>query len=343
MVDKHGVVKILDMGLARVKLPVADALANTQTNLTSAGVIMGTLNYVSPEQALDSRAVDHRTDIYSLGCTLYYLLVGRSIYTGETPMEILVAHRERVVPSLRDARQDVPAELDAIFQRMVAKAAADRFQSMAEVIDALRVAIEPAEERIATAEVVYDPIEVAEQANSDVTSAMVDAVSSAVSKVVSDAVASVVSSVTSSVAPRAATPVHLVDAAPFRSPAPSLVDSGKRTTIVLIGRTTGAVLGIIAGASLGSLLGGLVAIAIILYLWLGWKWGGGYASMFAYQKGWTRVRPESVAGNLFRIEKLRLHAIAISLGAVVGMWTVGTLAGIFIALTVLAIASRSRT
>src|SRR5262249_27091988 len=89
---------------------------------------------MSPEQAVDSGTVNPRADVYSLGCTLYFLLVGRPPYAGGSLMAVMLKHRDAPIPSLRGTRPDVPPELDAIFARMVAKRPADRFETMGEVI-----------------------------------------------------------------------------------------------------------------------------------------------------------------------------------------------------------------
>jgi serine/threonine protein kinase len=145
------VVKILDMGLARFDSYLGhNPDATTHASMTSSGVIMGTVDYMSPEQALNGRLADHRSDIYSLGCTLHFLLTGRVVFDGETVMEKLVAHREAPVPSLRTARADVTRGLDAIFRRMVAKDPAARYASAAELVrdlEALRAGRTPAAER----------------------------------------------------------------------------------------------------------------------------------------------------------------------------------------------------
>lgn len=133
LLDKRGVVKILDMGLARIE----SNDANSRTELTGTGMMMGTVDYVAPEQAVDSKKADARSDIYSLGCTLYYLLNGRAPYMGESAMSRLLAHRDQMIPSLSELRNDVPGGLDDVFKKMIAKLPEQRHQSMTEVIVAL--------------------------------------------------------------------------------------------------------------------------------------------------------------------------------------------------------------
>ena len=129
-----GQVKILDMGLARVQQPEGDA----PRDLTSAHVVMGTASYMAPEQAVDTRQADERADVYSLGCTLFFLLTGHPPYESSTSMGTLLAHRERPIPSLRSTRTDCPAAVDAFFRKLVAKDPAERPASMT----ALRVELE---------------------------------------------------------------------------------------------------------------------------------------------------------------------------------------------------------
>ncbi|MCI0704326.1 MAG: DJ-1/PfpI family protein, partial [Planctomycetia bacterium] len=135
LLDESGAVKILDMGLARFDTYLsANPDAITHATMTATGVIMGSVDYLAPEQALNSRLADHRSDIYSLGCTLHFLLTGRVLYDGETLMEKLVAHRERAVPSLMDTREEVTRGLDAVFRQMVAKNPEQRYQSMTDLV-----------------------------------------------------------------------------------------------------------------------------------------------------------------------------------------------------------------
>ncbi len=130
LLDKNGVVKILDMGLARIE-------DSSNDHLTSTEQVMGTVDYMSPEQAASTHDVDCRADIYSLGCTLWYLLVGQKIYEGDTMIARMLKHREAPIPSLRNARHEVPEELETIYQRMVAKHVEDRFQRMDDVVKSL--------------------------------------------------------------------------------------------------------------------------------------------------------------------------------------------------------------
>ncbi|HVA48496.1 MAG TPA: protein kinase [Pirellulales bacterium] len=137
IVNSRGVVKLLDLGLARIEQSFAAPVAAGQAELTTSGQVLGTVDYMAPEQSYDSRTADHRSDIYSLGCTLYRLLIGSPPYVGETMLQKLLAHREQPVPSLREARGDVPPALNELYRRMMAKSPDERPQSMREVIVAL--------------------------------------------------------------------------------------------------------------------------------------------------------------------------------------------------------------
>lgn len=127
LLDESGTVKILDLGLARLE---PTGFETGQTSLTQSGTFMGTVDFVSPEQALGSKHADRRSDVYSLGCTLFYLLTATPMYAGDTLMSKVQAHREGTIPSLLALRREVPPALDAIFRRMVAKRADERYQTM---------------------------------------------------------------------------------------------------------------------------------------------------------------------------------------------------------------------
>lgn len=129
LLDKVGGVKILDMGLARI-----EGDAGSQGELTSTGAVMGTVDYMAPEQALNTKDADARSDIYSLGISLWYLLTGRCAFEGDSLMAKLLAHRESAIPSLRKANTDVPEVIEAVFRKMVAKQRSHRYQTMTDVI-----------------------------------------------------------------------------------------------------------------------------------------------------------------------------------------------------------------
>jgi len=139
LLSRDGTVKILDMGLARFTEEADDGAA--EVSLTMAGRLMGTVEYMAPEHAANAREADHRSDIYSLGCTMYRLLTGRLPYGGQTAIEKAIAQREHPIPALGDLIGPIPAGLQGVFARMVAKRPRNRYQSMDECIsDLLEVA-----------------------------------------------------------------------------------------------------------------------------------------------------------------------------------------------------------
>ncbi len=131
LVDHEGTVRILDMGLARLDGDAASKAAGE--GLTQTGQVMGTVDYMAPEQAFDTSTADAKADLYSLGCTLYRLLTGQNMFSGDTLVQKILAHREQPIPSLVVACPNVPPQLDAIYQRMVAKQPTDR-PTMAELV-----------------------------------------------------------------------------------------------------------------------------------------------------------------------------------------------------------------
>lgn len=123
-------VKILDMGLARVE---ADSPGDSTSTLTQEGMVMGTPDYIAPEQALRSHEVDIRADLYSLGCTLYFLLSGRPPFPGGSVTEKLLRHQLEEPQPLESLRSDVPREVAAVVRKLMAKKPQQRYQTPAEL------------------------------------------------------------------------------------------------------------------------------------------------------------------------------------------------------------------
>lgn len=134
LLDRQGVVKVLDMGLARFFHEDTAAFIKEY----EVGYIIGTADYVAPEQIVDSR-VDIRADVYSLGGTFYYLLVGKSPFQDGSNAQKMIWHQVRQPRSLRVLRPDVPEGLVRVVERMMAKEPARRYQTPAEVADALEL------------------------------------------------------------------------------------------------------------------------------------------------------------------------------------------------------------
>jgi tetratricopeptide (TPR) repeat protein/tRNA A-37 threonylcarbamoyl transferase component Bud32 len=132
MVTPKGQIKVLDFGLARLQ-----SERRMSPRLTQLESFMGTPEYVAPEQASDARQADTRSDIYSLGCTLYALVAGRPPFVGESLTQIVLAHIEKEPVPLHELRPEVPAALSAVVAKMLAKDPAKRFQRPAEVAQAL--------------------------------------------------------------------------------------------------------------------------------------------------------------------------------------------------------------
>ena len=151
MVTRKGQLKILDFGLARFaqadgaeepapgqKLPFGAAKAVQNAGVTNPNLLMGTPDYLSPEQAKNSHDVDPRSDIYSLGCTLYFLLTGKPPFiTASTLIDKLLAHTHEEPPAIREERFEVTQGLADVLANMMAKKPEDRYETAKEAADAL--------------------------------------------------------------------------------------------------------------------------------------------------------------------------------------------------------------
>jgi serine/threonine protein kinase len=133
LLSRTGVVKVLDLGLARFFHDDEDAL----TKEHSGQAILGTADYLSPEQGRNSHNVDIRADLYSLGATFYFLLVGRAPFADGTLNQKLIRHQMKTPTAVRKLRPDVPEAMAMVISRMMAKDAAGRYQTPADVVAAL--------------------------------------------------------------------------------------------------------------------------------------------------------------------------------------------------------------
>jgi eukaryotic-like serine/threonine-protein kinase len=132
LVDRNGIVKVLDMGLARFFHDTDDILTKKYDEN-----VLGTADYLAPEQALDSHGVDIRADIYSLGATFYFCLTGRPPFAEGSIAQKLIWHQTRQPKPVRSIRPDVPAEIAAIIEKAMAKDPAQRYQTPIAVAEAL--------------------------------------------------------------------------------------------------------------------------------------------------------------------------------------------------------------
>ena len=132
LIARNGMVKVTDLGLAR---SIDDTL---ETNITRAGTTVGTVDYMSPEQARNSKLADIRSDLYSLGCTWYQMLTGEPPYPEGSVTNKLQAHAIKPIPDPRVLKPNIPEGLTAVLQRMMAKKPEDRYQTPAELLDDLK-------------------------------------------------------------------------------------------------------------------------------------------------------------------------------------------------------------
>jgi serine/threonine-protein kinase len=137
------VLKILDFGLARLHDAEDDPQPGGGSIETPKHIVLGTPDFLSPEQARDMHAVDVRSDLYSLGCTFYFLLTGHVPFPGGTKFEKLVRHGTETPAPVESFRPDLPPQVGAIVRRLMAKEMADRYQAPAQLAEALEPLAEP--------------------------------------------------------------------------------------------------------------------------------------------------------------------------------------------------------
>ncbi|MCX7418367.1 MAG: serine/threonine-protein kinase, partial [Planctomycetia bacterium] len=131
LIRKDGLTKLADMGLAR------SIDESVETNITRAGTTVGTVDYMSPEQARNSKAADIRSDLYSLGATWYHLLAGHPPFPDGSMLNKLTAHSAKARPDIRDLNESVPENISVMIKRMMAVKPEDRYQTPQELLDDL--------------------------------------------------------------------------------------------------------------------------------------------------------------------------------------------------------------
>ncbi len=134
--------KVLDFGIAKIKEPEG----TYNPGLTAPDLVIGTPQYMSPEQCSQSPDIDARSDIYSLGVILYEMLVGHVPFTGGSPTEIMLKHLQHPAPSVLDERDDLPPAIGRVISRALEKGPKDRYQSVGELVEDFTIAagMEPA-------------------------------------------------------------------------------------------------------------------------------------------------------------------------------------------------------
>ncbi len=133
LITNEGRAKLIDMGLARIQTP-----HDSNNDLTATGVTLGTFDYISPEQARDPRIVDVRSDIYSLGCTFFFMLTGRPPFPEGTVLQKLLQHQGDEPPDIHEFRPEMPEELSGVLHTLLAKDPKRRYQSPTELVEQLQ-------------------------------------------------------------------------------------------------------------------------------------------------------------------------------------------------------------
>jgi eukaryotic-like serine/threonine-protein kinase len=128
--------KVLDFGIAKINEPEGQF----DTSLTAPNLVIGTPQYMSPEQCSHDAEIDERSDIYSFGVILYEMLVGHVPFSGESPTMVMMKHLQEPVPSVLDERKDIPAATGRVVARAMAKLPGNRYQSIKELLEDLTIA-----------------------------------------------------------------------------------------------------------------------------------------------------------------------------------------------------------
>jgi serine/threonine-protein kinase len=140
IVTPDGQAKLVDMGLARLR-----QMDPADDELTATGITLGTFDYISPEQARDPRLADARSDIYSLGCTLFFMLAAQAPFAQGTALQKLLQHQSERPPDLRTLRSDIPDSVSRLLRRMLAKSPGDRQQTPVDLVAELTDILEELE------------------------------------------------------------------------------------------------------------------------------------------------------------------------------------------------------
>jgi serine/threonine protein kinase len=142
MITSRGKVKVLDFGLAKPQSILNTSIAKRR--LTESGILLGTVSYMSPEQATGRGEVTHLADIFSLGVVLYEMTTGRLPFEGESYFQTIEAIKRRAPSPIKKHRKDSPDALVAIIERMLKKVTAERYQACSEIADHLRAVLKDA-------------------------------------------------------------------------------------------------------------------------------------------------------------------------------------------------------
>ncbi len=126
LITKKGIIKVADFGLAKAM--------DEDVSMTQSGTGLGTPLYMAPEQARNAKYVDHRSDIYALGATIYHLVTGRLPFTGNTALELIMAKEKGTYPQARTVRPEIPERLDLIIDKMMARDPNHRYKGCDEVV-----------------------------------------------------------------------------------------------------------------------------------------------------------------------------------------------------------------